>query len=81
MSQLASFLFLGTLIILPFHEVEGRGSGAPQRACQDMFPAGHGVPAQNSRSPYVLDTDVKSKDGNTGKEGILFVISEGCLIK
>ena len=67
MNKLFSFLFFGAFNIL-FCEVEGYGSGAPQQACFSMFPEGHGVPAQNYRSPYTLETDVKIKDGITGKD-------------
>lgn len=34
--------------------VDGFRSGPPLSACGDMFPKGHGVPAQNSTAPYQI---------------------------
>ena len=68
MNILTSFRFYGALALFSFNKVEGHGRGAPQQACISMFPEGHGVPAQNYISPYTVETNVKSKNGITGKD-------------
>ena len=56
-----------TALMLLLCGVKGHRNGAPKEACKSMFPSGHRVAAQTSKSPYTLETEVKSKDGITGK--------------
>ena len=56
-----------TVLMLLLCGVVGHRNGAPKEACKSMFPSGHEVDAQTSKSPYTLETEVKNKDGITGK--------------
>lgn len=54
-----------TVLLIGCTLVSGLHTGAPEQACSDMVPAGHGVAAQTGKSPYriLLPASLEIKNG------------------
>ena len=79
-------LLVVTFGICVIRDVNGYGDAVftyvADYACVDMFPNGHGVPAQQSASPYVAEVPAKYTPGQglTGQYVVSTVLRSTCRI-